>query len=55
MKSQTAPVAADVSDQGTATKQPKNYRGFVGGVFSGIAKLSGRTLDILKLILYSES
>ena len=26
-------------------KSPKHYRGFVGGVFSGIAKLSGRWLS----------
>ena len=29
-----------------ARVQHKNYKGFVAGVFSGIAKLSGKTIDI---------
>ncbi len=29
-----------------ARVQHKNYKGFVAGVFSGIAKLSGKALDI---------
>ena len=28
-----------------ARAQHKNYKGFVAGVFSGIAKLSGKTVD----------
>ena len=28
-----------------ARVQHKNYKGFVAGVFSGIAKLSGKTID----------
>ena len=34
-------------DQGQPARvQHKNYKGFVAGVFSGIAKLSGKTIDI---------
>lgn len=29
-----------------ARAQHKNYKGFVAGVFSGIAKLSGKTIDL---------
>ena len=29
-----------------ARLQHKNYKGFVAGVFSGIAKLTGKTIDI---------
>ena len=29
-----------------ARLQHKNYKGFVAGVFSGIAKLTGKTIDL---------
>jgi solute carrier family 25 carnitine/acylcarnitine transporter 20/29 len=40
MKTGEKPAAAAVVDF-TDKKQPAHYRGFVAGVFSGIAKLSG--------------
>lgn len=41
MKTQT-PAELDILEQNKPGKTHKNYRGFVAGVFSGIAKLSGR-------------
>jgi solute carrier family 25 carnitine/acylcarnitine transporter 20/29 len=35
------PAASAVVDPAEPHSSPKYYRGFVGGVFSGIAKLSG--------------
>jgi hypothetical protein len=40
MKTGEQPAASAVVDP-TQPHSPKYYRGFVGGVFSGIAKLSG--------------
>lgn len=40
MKTGEKPAAAAVVDP-TDRKQPAHYRGFVAGIFSGIAKLSG--------------
>ena len=40
MKTGEQPAAAAVVDPADR-KQPAHYRGFVAGVFSGIAKLSG--------------
>lgn len=34
-------MAADTKQKPNEASQPKNYKGFVAGVFSGIAKLSG--------------
>jgi solute carrier family 25 carnitine/acylcarnitine transporter 20/29 len=44
MKTGEQPAAAAVVDPADK-KQPAHYRGFVAGVFSGIAKLSG-TWDV---------
>ena len=38
---QMPPELVDAPEQSTPAKTPKNYRGFVAGVFSGVAKLSG--------------
>jgi len=35
------PATALIATSDEAQKSPKHYRGFVAGVFSGIAKLSG--------------
>lgn len=45
MKDAAASGLADTPGQNVPEKSPKNYRGFVAGVFSGIAKLSGTSLD----------
>ena len=37
-------MAADTKQKPNEAGQPKNYKGFVAGVFSGIAKLSGMYL-----------
>lgn len=38
-------VGANASGTGNTAKKPDaNYRGFVAGIFSGIAKLSGMSL-----------
>jgi hypothetical protein len=37
------PAPEPPQPQAAAKKSNKNYRGFVAGVFSGIAKLSGTT------------
>lgn len=34
-------MAADLKQKPAEASQTKNYKGFVAGVFSGIAKLSG--------------
>lgn len=34
-------MATDTKQKRNEASQPKNYKGFVAGVFSGIAKLSG--------------
>lgn len=48
MKTGEPPVAAAAVDP-SDKKQPAHYRGFVAGVFSGIAKLSGAyDIQILK-------
>lgn len=40
-------------DKNAAVVKPKgDYRGFVGGVFSGIAKLSGRSCLVLPVGSY---
>jgi solute carrier family 25 carnitine/acylcarnitine transporter 20/29 len=41
-QAQMPPELVDAPEQSKPSKSPKNYRGFVAGVFSGIAKLSGR-------------
>lgn len=41
MKTGEKPAASAVVDPAEPHNQPKYYRGFVAGVFSGIAKLSG--------------
>lgn len=38
------PRLVDASEKQQPDNRPKAYRGFVGGVFSGIAKLSGMCL-----------
>lgn len=38
-------MAADTKPRPNEGSQPKNYKGFVAGVFSGIAKLSGAYLS----------
>lgn len=44
-----ASASASVSAPATALKKDnKNYKGFVAGVFSGIAKLSGTALGLLR-------
>ncbi len=45
-----SPDTIDGSNEALGQGQParvqhKNYKGFVAGVFSGIAKLSGKTID----------
>ena len=34
-------MAADTKQKPNEASEPKNYKGFVAGVFSGVAKLSG--------------
>lgn len=34
-------MAAELKQKPAEASKPKNYKGFVAGVFSGIAKLSG--------------
>jgi hypothetical protein len=41
MKTGEKPAASAVVDPAEPHNSPKYYRGFVAGVFSGIAKLSG--------------
>lgn len=41
MKTGEKPAASAVVDPAEPHNKPKYYRGFVAGVFSGIAKLSG--------------
>lgn len=36
-------MAAVVKEKSIPVQETKNYKGFVAGVFSGIAKLSGET------------
>ncbi|KAF2451922.1 mitochondrial carrier [Karstenula rhodostoma CBS 690.94] len=54
MKSQhkMPPGLVDAPEQNKPSKSPKNYQGFVAGVFSGIAKLSvGHPFDTIKVRL----
>ncbi|KAH7385936.1 mitochondrial carnitine/acylcarnitine carrier protein [Pyrenochaeta sp. MPI-SDFR-AT-0127] len=52
MKTGEAPAASAVVDPAERQKSPKHYRGFVAGVFSGIAKLSvGHPFDTVKVRL----
>ncbi|KAJ4305652.1 hypothetical protein N0V90_001183 [Kalmusia sp. IMI 367209] len=52
VKTQMAPALADAPEQSKPGKAHKNYRGFVAGVFSGIAKLSvGHPFDTIKVRL----
>lgn len=44
VKSEVPPGLVDAPERSRPEKSPKNYRGFVAGVFSGIAKLSGAHL-----------
>jgi solute carrier family 25 carnitine/acylcarnitine transporter 20/29 len=46
MKTGEKPAASAVVDPAEPHNSPKYYRGFVGGVFSGIAKLSGTYIYI---------
>jgi solute carrier family 25 carnitine/acylcarnitine transporter 20/29 len=41
MKTGEKPAASAIVDPAEPHNKPRYYRGFVGGVFSGIAKLSG--------------
>lgn len=41
------PVAAALQAQKRVVAPDGNYKGFVAGVFSGIAKLSGKTARLL--------
>ncbi|KAK3946024.1 mitochondrial carrier domain-containing protein [Diplogelasinospora grovesii] len=51
-QSPTAPAPASAPAQPTSTSSPKNYKGFVAGIFSGIAKLSvGHPFDTIKVRL----
>ncbi|KAH8722645.1 mitochondrial carnitine/acylcarnitine carrier protein [Phaeosphaeriaceae sp. PMI808] len=52
MKTGEKPAASAVVDPAEPHSQPKYYRGFVAGVFSGIAKLSvGHPFDTIKVRL----
>ena len=35
-------MAADVREKKGAIKIPQDYKGFIAGVFSGVAKLTGK-------------
>jgi solute carrier family 25 carnitine/acylcarnitine transporter 20/29 len=51
MKTGEKPAASAVVDPAEPHNSPKYYRGFVAGVFSGIAKLSGtHSVLFLKII-----
>ncbi|KAF2251228.1 mitochondrial carnitine/acylcarnitine carrier protein [Trematosphaeria pertusa] len=52
VKSEVPPGLVDAPERSRPEKSPKNYRGFVAGVFSGIAKLSvGHPFDTIKVRL----
>lgn len=46
MKTGEKPAMSAVVDPAEPHNKPKHYRGFVAGVFSGIAKLSGMHSEV---------
>jgi hypothetical protein len=43
-------MAADLKQKPAEASQSKNYKGFVAGVFSGVAKLSGKQICFFSIL-----